>query len=328
MRRVVCRSIGSPAELVVEETPELAVRPGHVVIAVTAAGVNFTDLLMTGGRYQDQHTTPFVPGSEVAGTIVRSGAGVDAGLLGTRVLAVCRTGGFADEVMMPADQVVAVPDSVDLDAAAAFPIAFGTAYRALVDRAGLRPGERLLVLGSSGALGTAAVSVGGAVGAEVFVAGADAARMASAVRAGAVAVVAPDPADLVTQWRQLRGREGVDVVIDAVGGGWGTQAQRILSEDGRYVVVGYASGEFPAIAANRLLMRNLTVHGVFGGPFLNPNNASQSAAVDVLIDGLAQGRWGPHIARRLPLDQASAALVELESRAHQGRILLMMGQTT
>lgn len=297
-----------------------------MIVSVDAAGVNVTDVMMVRGTYQDRHEVPFVPGSEIAGTISRCGAGVDQDLVGVPVVAVCRIGGFADEVVIPADRVVAMPATVDPVAAAAFPIAFGTAHRALVDRTGLRNGESLLVLGASGAVGNAAVQLGVSIGATVFVAGVRPERLDPVVHGAVTVLPADDPSELAAVARRHTDGRGVDVVVDPVGGAWGTQAQRALADGGRAAVVGFATGEFPAIAANRLLLRNLTVHGVFGSPFLAPSDPAEAAAATTLLDGLADGRFLPPVIRQLPLEEAATALAEVEARVHAGRTVLVTGE--
>ena len=243
-----------------------------MVVDVEAAGVNYVDALFVQGRYQIKPPLPFVPGSEIAGTVAAVGEGVTELAVGDRVLAMCGLGGFAEQVAVAAASATAVPPGLDLARAAAFTQSYCTALFALRDRAHLAPGEVVLVLGAGGGVGTAAIDVAQALGAHAIGAASTPAKRAAAVRAGAATAIDVDPGGpdgpLKDRARTLASevagteRTGVDVVVDPVGGDLAEPALRALGDGGRYVVIGFASGHIPALPLNQVLLRNRSVVGV------------------------------------------------------------------
>src|SRR5665213_1954765 len=261
MRAVVCNQFGPLDTLVVEQraTPEPS--EGMVVIDVAAAGVNFVDGLICQGRYQLKPPTPFVPGSEVAGTIAAVGPGVTGWSVGDRVLVFCGFGGFASHVVAPALSLVAVPDAIDLAQAAALIQSYCTMLFTLTRRTTVAPGEWVLVLGAGGGIGLAAVDVATALGARVIAAASTPDRLEAAVAMGAEATIAYEDDDLKVRARELSGG-GVDVVVDPVGGKHSEPALRATGPFGRFCVIGFASGPIAPVPLHQVLLNHRTVVGV------------------------------------------------------------------
>ena len=248
--------------LSLDDVPEPAPGPGEVALRVRAAGVNFADTLMVAGQYQERPDMPFAPGIEVCATVTELGEGVSAPAPDTRVAAVCGHGGFAEAVTAPAAACVALPETMSDTNAAALQVAYGTTHLALAHRAGLAPGERLLVLGAAGGVGLTAVELGRLMGAEVIAAARGARRLEVAHAAGAHHLIDSDAQDIREAVRALG---GADVVYDPVGGAQWQSALRAANPEARLIPIGFASGEVPQIPANILMVKNLTVIGSTGG---------------------------------------------------------------
>ena len=294
---------------------------GEVRVAVAACGLNFADLLMIEGRYQERPPLPMTLGMELAGRIDALGPGVDGPPLGTRVAVFAGKGGLADFAVVPAARCLALPEAMDFATAAAFQIAYGTSHLALTHRARLCPGETLLVLGAAGGVGLTAVEIGKRLGARVIASARGADRLAVARAAGADHLIDSDAPDLR---EALKALGGVDVVFDAVGGPAFLQALRATRPEGRLLTIGFAGGEVPQIPANLLLVKNLTVIGLYWGGYLNfaPDVLNQSLAT--LLEWHSQGWLAPHISHRMPLSRATEALDLLRSRKTTGKVVVMM----
>ena len=260
VRAAVCRSYGPPEVVTVEDLPRPELGPGQVRVRVAAAAVNFPDVLMVADRYQVTVPLPFVPGSELAGTVVEVAPDVVGVALGDRVTGTVLTGAFAEEVVLPTGSVRPVPDGVDLRVAAAFGVAHRTAHHVLRSVARLQPGEALVVLGAGGGVGLAAVQLGVVLGAEVTAVASSPEKLAAAAAAGATHVVDHRRQDLREALRAAR-PEGADVVVDPVGGDLAEPALRSLRWGGRFVTVGYASGVIPRIPLNLVLLKGIEVLG-------------------------------------------------------------------
>jgi NADPH:quinone reductase len=322
MRAAVCRSLGDVSALRVEEMPSPLMAAGQVRIAVRAAGVNFPDILMIEGKYQVKPELPFIPGLEVAGTVMECGAGVSHLVPGQRVLATARRGGgYASEIVLPGAIVTPIPDSIDFVTAAAFPIVYGTAHFALEHRGKLKSGETLLVLGAAGGVGLAAVEVGKLLGARVIAAAGGPEKLAVARRHGADETIDYRAESLRDRVLELTGRKGVDVVFDPVGGGYFDQCVRCIGWEGRILVVGFASGEIPRVATNLILVKNFSVVGVVFGEHSARYPEQSSARVASLLQHQTQGGLHP-LVRTMPLEQASAALDDIAARRVTGKIVL------
>jgi NADPH2:quinone reductase len=321
MRAVVCTDHGSPELLTIVDVPGPTPAPGEVVVAVAFAALNFPDLLIIADQYQVSVPTPFTPGSEFAGVVVATGTDVRSVAVGERVFGSVFHGAFATHVVVPADALRAVPDSVGLDAAAGFWVAYATAYHSLRSVAEVRPGELVVVLGAAGGVGLAAVEVAHALGATVIAAASSDERLAICRERGAAHGVNYAAADLRDALRAVA-PNGVDVVIDPVGGPYAERALRAMRWGGRFVTVGYASGEIPRIPLNLVLLKGVTIKGFEIRTFseLAPDAAKRDEAE--LMALFAAGRLAPHISSVHPLDEIAAALAEVASRRSTGKVLL------
>ncbi len=326
MRAVVCRTLGPPDTLAVEDIPAPRPRPGEASIRVSHAGVNFPDKLMVAGLYQHKPPLPFVPGMEVSGEIVEMASLPGAPLAhdlrpGMKVVAGVRGGGYAESVTAPLAQVRPVPGGLSDVEAAAWPVAAQTAWVALVERGRLGAGERVLVLGAGGGVGLAAVQLASASGATVIAAASTAEKRAAAATAGAHRTIAPD-GDLKAAVLPLTGGRGVDLVYDPVGGDLFGRAIRTLVWGGRYLVVGFASGRIPSLAINLALIKGLSVIGVRAGEQIRQDPPSGPRIHRAIESLAARGRLTPRIHAVLPLDRAADALDRLGRREVIGKIVL------
>lgn len=321
MRAVVCREYGPPSTLSVEEVPEPQPAPGQVVVATAAAAVNFPDVLLVADRYQLHVPLPFTPGSELAGTVVSVGPGVTGLTVGDRVRGATLVGAFAERVVVPAAALEPVPAGVDLGVAAAFGVAHATAYHALRTVARVRPGEWVVVLGAAGGVGLAAVELAAHLGARVLAAASSEAKLDACRAKGAVAGVDYAREDLKERVKTIT-NGGADVVVDPVGGPFAEAALRALRWGGRFVTVGFASGEIPRIPLNLVLLKGVVVTGftMEGLAGNQPDDVARDHAE--LRRLLAAGRVVPHVGARFPLDQASLALAEVAERRAVGKVLV------
>jgi NADPH2:quinone reductase len=319
VRAVVCRELGPPDVLMIEEVADPAAAPGRVVIEVEAAGVNFVDALFVAGKYQIKPPLPFTPGSEIAGRIAAVGNGVADLADGDRVLASIGLGGFASVVSASGDQVHAIPDALDAPRAATFAQSYCTALFALRNRARLSSGQRVLVLGGGGGVGLAAIDVATWLGAEVIAAASSGEKRSAALEAGAV--VALDSSVENISFRELAG--WVDVVVDPVGGNHSAVALRALREGGRLVVIGFASGTIPMLPANQVLLRNREVIGVDWGAWAMSNPSEQSALITELLVAAGRRDLHPVSPTLYQLDDVAAALTALLGRQIAGKVALV-----
>ena len=320
MKAVLCREFGPPSTLVLGEMPAPRPGSGEVLIRVEAAAVNFPDTLIIQGRYQAKPPFPFAPGGEVAGTIEALGEGVVGPAPGTRVLAMCGHGGFAELACAPVENVVALPDDIDAVTAAALSYAYGTVLHALRDRAALRRGETVLVLGAGGGAGMAALQVARIMGARV-IAAASPAKHAACMAAGAAAAVDYTAENWRDQIKALA-PAGVEVVFDAVGGPYAEPALRSIAWGGRYLVVGFAAGEIPRIPLNLALLKGCGILGVLYGTHVKREPEANRALMAQLFEWIAAGTLRPAIAHVWPLERAVEALALLLARQVTGKIVL------
>jgi NADPH2:quinone reductase len=325
MKAVLARSFAPPEEVALEEIPSLHAGRGEVVIAVKACGVNFFDALIVQGKYQIRPPLPFSPGGEVAGVVSEVGEGVTTLEKGSRVLAYSGHGGYAEQVTVEAASVVTLPAQMEFVTAAAFPIAYGTSYHALKDRARLRSGETLLVLGAAGGVGLAAVEIGKLMGARVIACASSEKKLALAREHGADALINYGASDLRERIREATAGKGVDVVYDPVGGGYAEPALRTMAVGGRYLVVGFASGEIPKIALNLPLLKQVSIVGVFWGAFAKTQAQANAVNFAELLDWVRQGKLRPHVSATFPLEHHREALGAVIERKALGKIVLVMG---
>jgi NADPH:quinone reductase len=262
MRAVIAHSFGRPEEFHLDDVSETEPGPGEVRIEIHAAGVSFVDCLIAAGQYQVKPQLPFTPGSELAGIVDAVGTDVVAFSLGDRVCASALSGAFAEKIVLPANSVHRLPDDMDWAEGAVFRVSFATVYHALVQRAALRPGERVLVLGAGGAIGNAAVQTAKALGARVIAAASTEEKRAAALRTGAEHAVDFGAQSVRQDVKRLTGGNGVDVVVDPVGGAATELAFRMLGWSGRHLVIGFAAGNIPALPTNLALLRGAALLGV------------------------------------------------------------------
>ncbi|MDA1002874.1 MAG: NADPH:quinone oxidoreductase family protein [Chloroflexi bacterium] len=322
MRAVVCRSFGEIETLRVEDVPPPTLLPGRVRISVHAAAVNFADVLLVRGTYQDQPPFPFSPGLEVAGTVNAVADGVTSTRPGERVLAFLDHGGFAEEAIAHERDVAPIPPAMDAVTAAAFPVVYATSHLALCHRARLQVGERLLVHGASGGVGLTAVEVGKALGATVIATASSAEKLAVARDHGADMTINYAEEDIRERVLALTDGDGVDVVYDPVGGEAFTASLRVIRPGGRILVIGFASGTVPQIPANHLLVKDASVLGVSLGQLRRHRPDAVAIAMRELVRWHAEGRLRPLVSRTFPLERAIEALALLRDRRSTGKVVL------
>lgn len=298
---------------------------GEVVVDVVAAGLNFPDTLIIEGRYQFKPDLPFVPGGEAAGVISAVGDGVGHLSVGQRVIALSTYGAFAEKWAVPATGVIPIPDALDFESAAGFGLTYGTSYHALVQRARLQPGEKLLVLGAAGGVGSAAIEIGKHLGAEVIAAASTTEKLAFAADLGADHLVDYTTENLRDRIKEITGGSGVDVVYDPVGGDLTEQAFRSLAWNGRHLVVGFAAGEIPELPVNLALLKGASLVGVFWGRSLSeePRRALQNfVELTELADA---GVIHPRVSQRFTLDRYEEAFAVFENRSVMGKAVFVIG---
>ncbi|HWU88334.1 MAG TPA: NADPH:quinone oxidoreductase family protein [Kofleriaceae bacterium] len=322
MRAVRIHELTGPASLRVDDVPEPSVAAGQVLIDVRACGVNFPDVLLSRGMYQFKPTPPFVPGGEAAGVVAAVGAGVTSVAPGDRVAATMIYGAFAERICAPELSVVKLPDSVGFEVGAATLLTYATTYHALVDRAALAAGETLLVLGAAGGVGIAAVELGALIGAKVIAGASSAEKLAFCREHGAAHGIDYASEDLKERIKALTSGNGVDVVYDPVGGPLAEAALRGTAWGGRYLVVGFASGEIPKIPLNLVLLKGCQIVGVFWGSFAMREPAKNRRHAEQIFAWVAEGKLRPAVDAVLPFEEAPAALIRLEQRKVKGKLVL------
>ena len=325
MKAVVCKQFGPPDSLLVEELPSPRAGPGEVVLSVKAASVNFPDVLIIQNKYQFKPPLPFSPGSELAGVVKEVGAGVERCKVGDKVIAFTTYGAFAEEVRTEAARLLPLPEGMDFVTGAAFLLTYGTSDHALRDRAALRAGETLLVLGAAGGVGLAAVEIGKALGARVIACASRPEKLEVCKAHGADETIDYAREDLRERVKALTAGSGIDVVYDPVGGPYSEPAFRSLGWRGRHLVVGFAAGEIPRLPLNLALLKGASLVGVFWGDFARREPKSFAASLEQLAAWYREGRLRPHVSKTLPLERAAEALQLLASRSATGKIVLTTG---
>jgi NADPH:quinone reductase len=313
--------------------PEPKAGPGEVLLDVRVCGVNFPDSLIIVDKYQFRPKRPFSPGAEVAGVVAALGDGVTGLSVGDRAIGAMVSGGMAERVALPASKCTLMPDSMPFDEAAAFLYTYGTSYHALKDRADLKSGETLLVLGAAGGVGIAAVEIGKARGARVIAAASSQEKVDFARAHGADdGVVYPkgeidrEVSKMLTKaFKDVCGTNGANVIYDAIGGSYAEPALRAIAWEGRYLVVGFAAG-IPRIPLNLPLLKSCQIVCVFWAGFAEFNPAGDARNNRELIDLYVRGAVRPRISVRFPLERASEAISALEQRQAMGKVVVLIGQ--
>jgi NADPH2:quinone reductase len=326
MRAVICQELTGLDGLVVGEIPAPEPGPGEVRVRVHAAGLNFADSLIIKGQYQEKPALPFVPGMEIAGRIDACGPGVAGIAPGDRVMAALSHGGFAEAAVCSVEDVVRLPDGIDDVTAAAFAIAYGTAYGALCWAGRLQPGETLVVHGAAGGVGLAAVECGRALGARVIATARGADHLAVASEHGADALIDTATEDVRARIKALTDGRGADVIFDPIGGDVFQASLRSIAWEGRLLVIGFASGQIPQIPANLLLVKNASAVGFYWGSYRRHDPARVRAAFETLLRWHGEGRIRPLVSEVRPLAEAPQALERLLARKSSGKIVLSIDQ--
>jgi NADPH:quinone reductase len=323
MKAVLCKQPGPPSSLVVENIASPAAGPGQLVVAMKAAGVNFPDVLIIQGKYQHKPEMPFSPGAEASGIVKAVGPGVTGFAVGDAVAAVMTYGAFAEEIVVEASRAIKLPAGFDMKVAAGFGLTYGTSYHALKDRANIRPGETLLVLGAAGGVGLAAVELGALMGARVIAAASSDEKLATCKRFGAEYTINYAKEDLREALRKIVGNNGADVVYDPVGDKYAEPAVRSLAWGGRFLVVGFAAGEIPKIPLNLLLLKGASIVGVFWGNFSQREPAANAINNAALVRWIASGHLKPLISATYRLDDVPQALTDMSNRKVQGKVVVV-----
>jgi NADPH2:quinone reductase len=323
MRAVRCHELTGPKSLRVDEIPAPTPGSGEVLIEVHAAGVNFPDVLLTYGKYQFKADPPFVPGGEAAGIVLAVGAAVTEVAVGDRVCATVMNGAFAEQIVVPEAAVVKLPDVVPFEIGAATLLTYATTLHALVDRAAIQPGETLLVLGASGGVGTAAIELGKALGARVIAAASSDEKVAYCKERGADDGINYAREDLKERAKALTHGNGANVVYDPVGGPFAEAALRSIAWEGRFLVVGFATGEIPKIPLNLVLLKGCQVVGVFWGSFAMRESVKNRANARKILEWVADGKLRPHVDAVMKFDDATKALERMEQRDVKGKLVLV-----
>ncbi len=322
MKAVLCQEFGAIDNLVLDEIPSPSIGAGQVKIRVRACGVNFPDILLVQGSYQLKPPLPFSPGLEIAGDISEIGEGVDGLQIGQRVVSTLMWGGFAEEVVAPGVMPMPIAAGLSYEEAAAIPLAYGTAHVALTHRAELKPGETLLVLGAAGGVGLAAVQLGALLGARVIAAASTTDKLELARKYGADDLINYSSESLRDRMKALTDGRGADVIFDPVGGDLFDQALRRIAWEGRYLVIGFASGRIPSAPVNIALLKNASIVGLFWGAYWQHDSAVIRRSFEQLMAWSNTGEIKPRIHKTFPLEGAVSALRELQERRVMGKVVI------
>jgi NADPH2:quinone reductase len=321
MKALTVRQFGMPPNLEYLAMPEP--KRGELRLRIAACGLNFADLLMIDGRYQEKPDLPFTLGMEPVGWVDALGPDTAGPAPGTRVAVFANSGGLAEYGCFEAARCVALPDAMPFDHAAAFQVAYGTSHLALDHKARLQPGETLLVLGAAGGVGLTAVEIGKRMGARVIACARGADKLAVAKAAGANHLIDSDGGDLREAVRALG---GADVVYDPIGGDQFEAAFRATNPDGRILIIGFASGTVPPISANHLLVKNISVLGLYWGGYLKFRPEVLTGSLSTLFDWYAEGGLRPHVSHTFPLESAAEALATLRARKSTGKVVVRVAE--
>ena len=319
MRALVCETLGPVNSHRVQETPDPVPGKRQVAVRVHACGVNFADTLIVQGKYQERPELPFVPGSEVAGEVIALGEGVKGIALGQRVMALTSVGGFAEIALAAADTLIPLPDGIDFTDAAAFTVAYGTSHVALETRAQLKAGETLIINGASGGVGLTALEIGKMMDATVIGLASTEEKRALVAERGADHVF--DVADPELR-DKVKALGGADVGYDVVGGDAFNTMLRCMKFEGRLLTVGFASGEIPQVPANLLLVKNISVVGVYWGSYARNNPSVLMKSLVQLTQWLKEGQLRPHVSVVYSLDEATKGLEALANRQSVGKVVI------
>ncbi len=322
MKAVLCKAFGPADTLVVEDVSSPEIKKNEVLLDVHAAGINFPDTLIIEGKYQFKPPFPFSPGGEASGVISAVGEKVSHLKVGDRVMALTGWGSCAEQIAVPAYNILPMPDAMDFTTAAAFSMTYGTAIHALKQRGALQAGETLLVLGASGGVGLAAIEIGKAMGARVIAAASSAEKLEVARQAGADELINYQDEDVRERLKTLTKGQGVDVVIDPVGGDLFETVFRSIAWNGRMLVIGFASGTIPSLPANLPLLKGAAVIGVFWGSFAQRQPQDNVANFQQLFAWFAEGKLKPLVSQTFALEDTAQAINTLAARKAVGKLVI------
>ena len=323
MKAVMCKQLGPPETLTIEDVPSPRAGHGEIVVSIKAASVNFPDGLIVQGKHQTRAVPPFIPGYEMAGVIKAVGEGVKGLKPGDRGVAQLKWGGFAEEVALSADRFWPIPDELDYVRAAAFPLAYGTSYYALKNRGLLKAGETLVVLGAAGGVGIAGVQFGKIMGARVIACASSAEKLDICRRHGADELINYTTEDLREALKRLTGGTGVDVVLDPVGGRYAEPVVRSMAWEGRYLIVGFTAGEIPKIPLNLALLKGSSLVGVLWDTYSHRNPEGGRQNIREMAEMILAGKLDPLVSATYPLDRAVEAIQHVMDRKVLGKVVLV-----
>ncbi|MDE0755985.1 MAG: NADPH:quinone oxidoreductase family protein [Woeseiaceae bacterium] len=324
MRALVCNEYGPPESLVIEVQPDPVPGKGEILVDVAAAGINFPDVLSIAGKYQVKTPTPFVAGNEAAGVVSALGAGVSHYSVGDRVIITTRGGTFAEKCVAEAMTSMPLPDGLSFEQGAGFAVTYGTSYHALKQSANLQAGETVLVLGAAGGVGITAVEIAKTMGAKVIAAASTEEKLEFARSAGADETINYSEVPLKETVKELTDGKGADVVYDPVGGELANQAFRATGWHGRYLVIGFASGDIPKFAANIALLKEASIIGVWWGTWAAKNPKLQMQNVMEMAELIKDGKLTPRVTESFPLDDFVDAFAAITERRARGKVILRM----
>ena len=324
MKELVCKAYGPPEKMVIEERDDPIPGDGEVLVDIKAAGINFPDVLLIAGTYQIKVPPPFVAGNEVAGVVEAVGNGVSNFKPGDRVIATPTSGGFAEKCVLHEKLCLPLPDAMTFEQGAGFTVTYATSYHAFKQSTQIKPGESVLVLGAAGGVGITAVEIAKAMGAKVIAAASSEEKLAFAREAGADETINYSEQPLKETVKSLTGGKGVDVVYDPVGGDLAHQAFRSLAWHGRYLVIGFASGDIPNFPINIALLKEASVTGVWWGTWAKHNPKESFQNMMELAGMVGRGELTPRVTESYPLEQFTKAFGAITERRAMGKVVLTM----
>jgi len=322
MKAILCEKLGGPEDLVYKEIPSLVPGPKEIVISTKACAINFPDTLIIQGKYQMRPELPFSPGSDISGIVKEVGEEVTQFKAGDEVFGVVPFGGFAEEIKTKVKNIFPKPPGMDYSIASSFLYAYGTSLHAIKDRAELKAGETIVILGASGGVGLAALDLAKMMGARVIACASTDEKLALCKKFGADEVINYESEDLKQRIKELTGDKGADVIFDPVGGKYTESALRATGWKGRYLVIGFAAGEIPKIPLNLALLKGCSIMGVFWGRSTKEDPENNLANSLQIMQWFNEGKIKPHIHKKYPLEEAGIALREMMDRKVIGKVVL------
>ncbi len=322
MKAIICEKYGPPSTLTLKEVEDPIIKEDEVLIGVKACSINFPDTLIIRGMYQFKGEPPFSPGSNVAGIVLEVGSEVSEFKAGDEVIGMMTHGGLAEKCVASSNRCIAKPKNMDMQSAAAFLYTYATSYHALKDRADLKAGETVLVLGASGGVGLAAVELAKMMGAKVIAAASTDEKLALCKERGADMLINYNDVDLKKELKSMTGGKGVDVVLDPVGGAYAEPSLRAIAWKGRYLVVGFTTGEIPKFPLNLALLKGCQIIGVFLGAYTTIEPVAAGQMMQQLADKFNEGALNPYIYKTYSLEEAPDALDLMMNRGALGKLIV------